>query len=182
MEQVVWGADLSSLYQPNISAAGVEKVFVLDGQQREVDHVCPVGKPLPGGFPLRSILEYFKRRGQQVKLHREDLHISRLRALWLNLVYVQQQGHSAFDVQLKDNGPQVNPIFPCSPLKTRLAVLPVSNRSASIFIAISCSRIPGNGYFDVPGYLRFRDRRFERIWEIVSATVDLENRAWLPGV
>lgn len=34
MEQVEWDPDLSDLYEQNMSKAGVEKVFVLDGQQR----------------------------------------------------------------------------------------------------------------------------------------------------
>ncbi|RTL55496.1 MAG: DUF262 domain-containing protein [Rhodocyclaceae bacterium] len=34
MEQVDWDPDLSDYYEPNISKAGAEKVFVLDGQQR----------------------------------------------------------------------------------------------------------------------------------------------------
>jgi hypothetical protein len=34
MEQVAWDADLSDLYDRNVSKAGIEKVFVLDGQQR----------------------------------------------------------------------------------------------------------------------------------------------------
>lgn len=34
MDQVEWDADLSHFYEPNISKDGVEKVFVLDGQQR----------------------------------------------------------------------------------------------------------------------------------------------------
>jgi uncharacterized protein with ParB-like and HNH nuclease domain len=34
MEQIAWDADLSDFYQPNMSKAGIEKVFVLDGQQR----------------------------------------------------------------------------------------------------------------------------------------------------
>jgi hypothetical protein len=34
MEQVAWDADLSDFYEPNMSQEGVEKVFVLDGQQR----------------------------------------------------------------------------------------------------------------------------------------------------
>src|SRR5258708_38185460 len=34
MEEVNWDADLSDFYEPNISKPGVEKVFVLDGQQR----------------------------------------------------------------------------------------------------------------------------------------------------
>lgn len=34
MEQVAWDADLSDFYEPNMSKEGVEKVFVLDGQQR----------------------------------------------------------------------------------------------------------------------------------------------------
>lgn len=34
MEEVVWDPDLSDFYEPNKSQAGVEKVFVLDGQQR----------------------------------------------------------------------------------------------------------------------------------------------------
>lgn len=34
MEQVAWDADLSDFYEPNISKQGIEKVFVLDGQQR----------------------------------------------------------------------------------------------------------------------------------------------------
>jgi hypothetical protein len=34
MEQVAWDADLSDYYDANISKEGIEKVFVLDGQQR----------------------------------------------------------------------------------------------------------------------------------------------------
>ena len=34
MEQVAWDADLSDFYNPNMSKEGIEKVFVLDGQQR----------------------------------------------------------------------------------------------------------------------------------------------------
>ncbi|MGE3956483.1 MAG: DUF262 domain-containing protein [Vicinamibacterales bacterium] len=34
MDQVRWDADLSDYYQPNVTQQGVEKVFVLDGQQR----------------------------------------------------------------------------------------------------------------------------------------------------
>lgn len=34
MEQVAWDIDLSDLYEPNKSQEGIEKVFVLDGQQR----------------------------------------------------------------------------------------------------------------------------------------------------
>ena len=34
MPQVDWDADLSDHYEPNVSKAGHEKVFVLDGQQR----------------------------------------------------------------------------------------------------------------------------------------------------
>ncbi|MGH6812076.1 MAG: DUF262 domain-containing protein [Methylocella sp.] len=34
MEQVTWDADLSDFYEPNMSKEGIEKVFVLDGQQR----------------------------------------------------------------------------------------------------------------------------------------------------
>jgi len=34
MEQVTWDADLSDFYDSNMSKGGIEKVFVLDGQQR----------------------------------------------------------------------------------------------------------------------------------------------------
>jgi len=34
MDQVAWDADLSDFYEPNMTKAGIEKVFVLDGQQR----------------------------------------------------------------------------------------------------------------------------------------------------
>jgi hypothetical protein len=34
MEEVNWDADLSDYYEPNVSKDGLEKVFVLDGQQR----------------------------------------------------------------------------------------------------------------------------------------------------
>ena len=34
MEQVAWDADLSDFYEPNMSKGGIDKVFVLDGQQR----------------------------------------------------------------------------------------------------------------------------------------------------
>lgn len=34
MPQIDWDADLSDYYEPNVSRAGYEKVFVLDGQQR----------------------------------------------------------------------------------------------------------------------------------------------------
>jgi hypothetical protein len=34
MEEVEWEPDLSDYYEPNVSKAGIEKTFVLDGQQR----------------------------------------------------------------------------------------------------------------------------------------------------
>lgn len=34
MDEVAWDADLSDFYEPNMSKKGIEKVFVLDGQQR----------------------------------------------------------------------------------------------------------------------------------------------------
>jgi uncharacterized protein with ParB-like and HNH nuclease domain len=34
MEQIAWDADLSDFYEANISKEGIEKGFVLDGQQR----------------------------------------------------------------------------------------------------------------------------------------------------
>jgi hypothetical protein len=34
MDRVAWDADLSDFYQPSMSQKGIEKVFVLDGQQR----------------------------------------------------------------------------------------------------------------------------------------------------
>ena len=34
MQQIAWDADLSDHYDPNISKKDIEKVFVLDGQQR----------------------------------------------------------------------------------------------------------------------------------------------------
>lgn len=34
MEQIDWDSDLSDYYDPNITNGGMEKVFVLDGQQR----------------------------------------------------------------------------------------------------------------------------------------------------
>jgi len=34
MEQVTWDADLSDFYEPSVTKQGIEKVFVLDGQQR----------------------------------------------------------------------------------------------------------------------------------------------------
>jgi Protein of unknown function DUF262 len=34
MEQIDWDADLSDFYDPNMSKGGIEKVFILDGQQR----------------------------------------------------------------------------------------------------------------------------------------------------
>jgi uncharacterized protein with ParB-like and HNH nuclease domain len=34
MDQVAWDADLSDFYEANVSKEGIEKAFVLDGQQR----------------------------------------------------------------------------------------------------------------------------------------------------
>lgn len=172
-----------------------------------------VGKTLPGGFPLQLVTEYFQRRGQQIHLHREDLHKSRLRTLLLNLVCVHQQGHSPFDVLLKDNEPQVDHIYPRSPLKTRLGLERVdidhlgnfrlvgaldnirkrAELPASYFTRLKQAGVdigrylllddlaqdPGKLHFDVPGYLQFRDRRLEKIWEIVSSIVDPEQSSRL---
>ena len=84
-----------------------------------------VGKPLSSGFPIQEVLEYFKRRGNQVELRQSHLTETRLRFILLNLVYVDRMGASPFDVKYKGNEPHVDHIYPRHATITKLGLASV---------------------------------------------------------
>jgi hypothetical protein len=81
-----------------------------------------VGKPAPAGFPIQEVLDYFRRRGNQVELRKSHLTETRLRFILLNLVYVDQMGASPFDVKYKGNEPHVDHIYPRHASITKLGL------------------------------------------------------------
>jgi hypothetical protein len=81
-----------------------------------------IGKPAPSGFPIREVLEYFQKRGNQVELKKSHLTENRHRFILLNLVYVDQMGASPFDVKYKGNEPHVDHIYPRHALITKLGL------------------------------------------------------------
>ncbi|MBE7497137.1 MAG: DUF262 domain-containing protein [Verrucomicrobiaceae bacterium] len=78
-------------------------------------------------FPLRDISSSFGWDENQTIISDERLQTPKLRPLFLNLVYVEKFGASPFQVRYKDNEPQIDHIFPQSPLRTKLSL-----RSAEI--------------------------------------------------
>ncbi|HHT9136226.1 MAG TPA: GmrSD restriction endonuclease domain-containing protein [Candidatus Wunengus sp. YC60] len=80
------------------------------------------GKSLPTGFPIREVLDYFERRGNQIELKKTHLTETRLRFILLNLVYVDQMGASPFDVKYKGNEPHIDHIYPRHASITKLGV------------------------------------------------------------
>ena len=81
-----------------------------------------VGKALPGDFPIVEVKKYFRDRGNQTELSVSHLNESRLRSIFLNLVYVDQMGSSPFDVKYKGNDPHVDHIYPQHALRTKLGL------------------------------------------------------------
>src|SRR5262249_39618302 len=81
-----------------------------------------VGKQCRDGFPLSEIKKYFRGRGSQVELTRDNLTETRLRFILLNLIYVDQMGSSAFDVKFKGNEPHVDHIYPRHASITKLGL------------------------------------------------------------
>lgn len=81
-----------------------------------------LGKPLPTGFPMSEVKEYFGGRGSQVELGKSQLLETRLRFILLNLVYVDQMGASPFDVKYKGNEPHVDHIYPRHASLTKLVL------------------------------------------------------------
>ncbi len=82
-----------------------------------------VGKPLPTGFPITSIMDYFRdSRKAETELQLSHLLNMRLRFIILNLIYVERFGASPFNVCFKGNEPHVDHIYPQSPLKNALGL------------------------------------------------------------
>ncbi len=77
---------------------------IIDGQKDE-------------SFPLKAIVEYFRKSGKETNISRESLNDSRLRFIILNLIYVEKNQTSPFNVRYKGNKPEIDHIFP----KSRLA-------------------------------------------------------------
>jgi hypothetical protein len=73
-------------------------------------------------FPLENITALMTSVGYGGTLSDYHYNSSKLRPLILNLVYVEKFGASPFEVRYKDNEPQVDHIFPQSPLRTRLGL------------------------------------------------------------
>lgn len=79
-----------------------------------------VGQRCAGGFPLKEVVEYFKRRQFPVELSDGHLIDNRLRSILLSIVYVERWGTSPFNVRFKGNEPHIDHIYPQSMLRTRL--------------------------------------------------------------
>jgi len=67
-------------------------------------------------FPMGPIKKYFVDQGKDSSLASGHLLEPRLRFIILNMLYVNQQGYSAFDVSFKGNEPHIDHIFPKSKL------------------------------------------------------------------
>jgi len=81
-----------------------------------------VSKTTLGKFPLEEASQFFASYGSDTILNASHLSSSKLRSLLLNLVYVENFGSSPFQVRYKDNEPQIDHIFPQSPLRTRFGL------------------------------------------------------------
>ncbi len=68
-------------------------------------------------FPLNEIRKYFAGQGKESVLTTGHLLAPRLRFILLNMLYVNQMGHSPFDVAFKGNEPHIDHIFPKSKLR-----------------------------------------------------------------
>ena len=167
-----------------------------------------VGVPLPGGFPIDGVKEFFARNNYVVDLTQEHVTETRLRYILLQLVYVQQFGTGPFDVRFKGNAPHIDHIYPQHGLKAHLG-LPTGEvnhlgnyrfvgatdnirkrgeQPASYFRRLKDARVqiekhlllpdvsrdPSLLAWDVDSYRSFRDRRLERILEIVRDVVNVE--------
>ncbi|MFE1630215.1 DUF262 domain-containing protein [Brevibacillus reuszeri] len=72
---------------------------------------------LNNDFPLNDISDYFKSLGKDVVFTKDHLLNSRLRFIFLNLLYVNTHNTSPFNVAYKHNEPHVDHIYPKSKLK-----------------------------------------------------------------
>lgn len=81
-----------------------------------------VSQPKLPRFPLEDITTSMTNLGYSGKLSNHHYASSKLRPLILNLVYVERFGASPFQVRSKHNEPQIDHIFPQSPLRTRLGL------------------------------------------------------------
>lgn len=81
-----------------------------------------VAKGEGNAFPLRDISNSFGWDENQPMISDARLQTPKLRPLFLNLVYVEKFGASPFQVRYKDNEPQIDHIFPQSPLRTKLGL------------------------------------------------------------
>jgi len=81
-----------------------------------------VSQPSLPRFPLESVTTSMTTLGYSGTLSDYHYASSKLRPLILNLVYVEKFGASPFEVRSKHNEPQIDHIFPQSPLRTRLGL------------------------------------------------------------
>jgi Protein of unknown function DUF262 len=123
-----------------------------------------VGKPRASGFPLGEIKDYFRKRGNSIELKTDHLKETRLRFILLHLIYVDQMGASPFDVKFKGNVPHVD--------HARLKANGID--IAKQLLLEGVSNDPSKLVFDLAHYVEFRDNRSERMWKILSATVNPE--------
>lgn len=82
-----------------------------------------VSKTVADGFPLSEITQSCEGAGRSVVVEDYHLQSAKLRPLFLNLVYVEMFAASPFQVRYKDNDPQIDHIYPQSPLRTKLELL-----------------------------------------------------------
>jgi hypothetical protein len=152
-------------------------------------------------FPLAEIKSYFVSQGKEVLLSMDHLKDARLRFILLNLIYVENIGHSPFDVSYKGNEPHIDHIYPKSKL-SGFATADVNHLGNFRYIgardnlrkrvedpAAYFSRLKQAGidisqhllvqpYSNTPSiltfssYISFRDERLGKIFEICSRIVN----------
>lgn len=87
------------------------------GTDRLLDAVHNIiTKSKNASFPLGDVKSYFGGQSKDVDLSTVHLQDIRLRFILLNLLYVDQIGHSPFDVAYKGNEPHIDHIYPKSKL------------------------------------------------------------------
>lgn len=87
------------------------------GTDRLLDAVHNIiAKSKNAPFPLGDVKAYFGGQSKDIDLSAAHLQDIRLRFILLNLIYVEQIGHSPFDVAYKGNEPHIDHIYPKSKL------------------------------------------------------------------
>ena len=160
-----------------------------------------LAKNSSGKFPLAEIKALLASQGRLTDLTIDNLQDARLRYIVLNLIYVEQNSSSPFDVQYKGNEPHIDHIYPKSKLKTYStqnvnhignyrflgATDNIKKRAedpGAYFTRMKSSGIPimrhllVKAYSDDPGlltyhnYTDFRDKRLQEIFTICSSVVN----------